>query len=85
MSEPLQRALAHIRDSGYQPMYNGRPSCPFCHNFVDDEETHRPDCVLQVALSQGAALDPEMDYERRDAMLRVAFPATPTTEEPTDG
>jgi len=46
----LAAALARIRDHGYQPMYNGRPSCPFCSNFVDDEETHRADCPLLAAL-----------------------------------
>ena len=30
----------------HQPMYNGRPSCPFCGNFVDDEETHVDGCVV---------------------------------------
>lgn len=48
MSEPtaLFEMLRNIRDQGYQPGYNGRPSCPFCENFVDDEETHEPECVL---------------------------------------
>ncbi len=42
----LGRQLRTIRDYGHQPMYNGRPSCPFCDNFVDEEETHRPGCIL---------------------------------------
>lgn len=42
----LLRALAGIKRSGYQPMYNGRPSCPFCQHFVDEEQTHHPACVL---------------------------------------
>lgn len=46
----LRAGLEGLRDHGYQPMYNGRPSCPFCLNFVDDEETHRPGCVLVAAL-----------------------------------
>lgn len=50
IEERLWRALRNIRDFGYQPMYNGRPSCPFCNNFVDEEETHRKGCVLVAAL-----------------------------------
>lgn len=50
----LREALEHLRDHGYQPMYNGRPSCPFCHQFVDDEETHLPSCILLAALPHGA-------------------------------
>ncbi len=46
----LLYALEGLRDEGYQPSYNGRPSCPFCYNFVDDEETHAPGCVLVYAL-----------------------------------
>jgi hypothetical protein len=45
-TERLINNLRHLRDDGYQPSYNGRPSCPFCGNFVDDEETHDPKCVL---------------------------------------
>lgn len=37
---------AILRASSYQPTYNGRPSCPFCGNFVDDEETHKPNCIV---------------------------------------
>lgn len=47
--EPLsvfRMELEHLRDNGYQPMYNGRPSCPFCANFLDDEETHTESCPL---------------------------------------
>lgn len=62
-AERLTARLRHIRDSGYQPMYNGRPSCPFCGNFVDNEETHSPDCVLVATLdaargSAGPGLTP---------------------------
>jgi hypothetical protein len=42
--------LSALRDYGYQPMYNGRPSCPFCDNFVDDEETHTTTCPLIAIL-----------------------------------
>ena len=42
-------ALERLR-YGYQPMYNGRPSCPLCNNFVDDEETHKPDCLTVTVL-----------------------------------
>jgi hypothetical protein len=55
----LREALERLRDHGYQPMYNGRPSCPFCGTFVDDEESHRPSCLLVAALadqSQEAAM-----------------------------
>jgi hypothetical protein len=45
--------LQVLADHGYQPMYNGRPSCPFCANFVDDEQTHRPTCSLIRALAEG--------------------------------
>jgi hypothetical protein len=48
--ERLRRALERLRDHGYQPMYNGRPSCPFCSSFVDAEETHAEGCVLVAAL-----------------------------------
>lgn len=37
---------AIVRAGRYQPTYNGRPSCPFCGNFVDDEETHLPNCIV---------------------------------------
>ncbi len=53
MSTPaLQSALQRIHDFGYQPMYNGRPSCPFCFNFIDEEgqHRHRTNCVLVAAL-----------------------------------
>jgi hypothetical protein len=42
--------LHDIYDNGYQPGYNGRPSCPFCGNFIDDEETHSDTCELRRAL-----------------------------------
>jgi hypothetical protein len=44
--ERLRDALIGLRDHGYQPRHNGRPSCPFCSRFVGDEETHAPGCVL---------------------------------------
>lgn len=47
----LRGALEWLRDHGYQPGYNGRPSCPFCENFVDDEEGHDADCALVYALA----------------------------------
>jgi hypothetical protein len=69
----LRTALRHIHDSGYQPMYNGRPSCPFCHNFVDAEETHTPDCPLVVALG---ASEPAGEREHRyDGALHPPEPA----------
>lgn len=40
----LERII--VKASRYQPMYNGRPSCPFCGNFVDDEETHQDACIV---------------------------------------
>jgi len=46
--------LEGLRDHGYQPMYNGRPSCPFCLNFVDDEETHTEGCELVAILDAEA-------------------------------
>lgn len=49
--ERLRRHLEDLFARGYQPQYNGRPSCPFCGNFVDDEETHTPVCVLRAALA----------------------------------
>jgi hypothetical protein len=51
IEQALTRALESIRDNGFQPMFNGRPSCPFCDRFVDEEETHSPHCVLVVALA----------------------------------
>lgn len=56
MNAELQDALLRLREHGYMPMYNGRPSCPFCHNFVDEEETHNPGCVL-LAVEFDDALD----------------------------
>lgn len=45
--------LQNLADNGYQPMYNGRPSCPFCLNFVDEEETHETNCPLITFLVNG--------------------------------
>ena len=45
-------ALRALLDGGYQPMYNGRPSCPFCGNFIDAEQTHRLDCSGLVFLDR---------------------------------
>lgn len=61
--EPLsvfRMELEHLRDNGYQPMYNGRPSCPFCANFLDDEETHTESCPLVgfLAASERPPVDP---------------------------
>lgn len=43
----IQRLRETIVDHGsHQPSYNGRPSCAFCDNFVDDEETHEMDCIV---------------------------------------
>jgi hypothetical protein len=47
----LVSTLEYLRDVGFQPMYNGRPSCPFCQHFVDDEEEHHESCVLVTSLS----------------------------------
>lgn len=44
----LSHALSRLRDRGYQPSYNGRPSCPFCSAFVDGEQTHSEECILLV-------------------------------------
>ena len=49
--EELEQAIYHA--SRYQPMYNGRPSCPFCRNFVDDEETHTADCIVWSCILEG--------------------------------
>ncbi len=38
--------LLDLKENGYQPTYNGRPSCPFCENFIDEEETHDKNCPL---------------------------------------
>lgn len=53
MNQPKEY-LQHIKQleniilqaSSYQPMYNGRPSCPFCGNYIDDEETHTDNCIV---------------------------------------
>jgi hypothetical protein len=58
----LVERLHTLRDHGYQPMYNGRPSCPFCSNFIDDEETHSSDCIL---LGSGLAI---VDLIAEDAL-----------------
>jgi hypothetical protein len=63
-TDALRAALEGLRDHGYQPMYNGRPSCPFCANFVDDEETHRPGCILVAALAASDAGPAGIDVER---------------------
>jgi hypothetical protein len=55
--------LTHLRDHGYQPSYNGRPSCPFCANFIDDEETHAAGCPLVRAVN---------DYDRLRAIEDAA-------------
>ena len=34
----------------YQPLYNGRPSCPDCQNFYEDG--HAPDCGLAALLKE---------------------------------
>ena len=51
----VERLMTNLRDYGHQPMYNGRPSCPFCGNFVDDEQTHEPACELVAALAPDAS------------------------------
>ena len=53
-SELAEAWEAILGASAHQPMYNGRPSCPFCDNFVDDEETHHPRCIV---VSVRAALE----------------------------
>ena len=47
----LREALETLYRFGYQPMYNGRPSCPFCNHFIDDEDTHSAGCALRAALA----------------------------------
>jgi hypothetical protein len=42
--------LKTMASFGYQPMYNGRPSCPFCAHFTDDEDTHADSCDLMAFL-----------------------------------
>lgn len=42
--------LQYLVEHGYQPSYNGRPSCPICGAFVDDEETHTKGCALLAAI-----------------------------------
>jgi hypothetical protein len=59
----LTAALERLYREGYQPMYNGRPSCPFCGNFVDDEETHTAGCVLRSLDAERAARAPEGEPE----------------------
>lgn len=46
ISSELFYDLLHLSEIGHQPMYNGRPSCPICENFLDNEETHDPTCSL---------------------------------------
>lgn len=40
--------LAILSASRYQPRYNGRPSCPFCGNYIDNEETHLESCIVNT-------------------------------------
>ena len=63
----LRSRLQAIFDHGYQPMYNGRPSCPFCHNFVDEEETHTHGCALRAVL----AAQPEPGLPDFDALSQA--------------
>jgi hypothetical protein len=58
--EELEEAIYHA--SRYQPMYNGRPSCPFCGNFVDDEETHTEDCIVWSCIVEKEI--PALKYKR---------------------
>lgn len=44
--ELLEYAI--LQASRHQPMYNGRPSCPFCGNFVDSEEAHTTHCLVNT-------------------------------------
>jgi len=46
----IRPTLKHLFEKGYQPMYNGRPSCPFCFNFIDEEQGHTSDCSLRAYL-----------------------------------
>jgi hypothetical protein len=62
----LREELEDLLRNGYQPMYNGRPSCPFCNHFVDSEETHADDCALVAALSPSITIsDAEVPKPRR--------------------
>ena len=43
----LNKAIEAILEaSPYQQRYNGRPSCPFCDEFIDEESTHDNDCIV---------------------------------------
>lgn len=55
--DDLITALERLRRHGYQPMYNGRPSCPFCGHFIDSEDRHAFGCVLDNGLDRLAALE----------------------------
>lgn len=48
----MNSSLRVLYNYGYQPMYNGRPSCPFCNNFVDEEETHSKNCLLHKFIEE---------------------------------
>jgi len=52
IEEMMISSLDILYRHGYQPMYNGRPSCPFCSNFVDDEETHTKYCLLSAFVKE---------------------------------
>jgi hypothetical protein len=45
----------------HQPMYNGRPSCPFCENFTDEEGGHDMYCIVtqirELRKEDGATMD----------------------------
>jgi hypothetical protein len=75
MTERLRMALRAMRDYGYQPMYNGRPSCPFCGNFVDDEEGHNRGCVLLTDL------EPSEDCSCGDVRFERIHPHADCCEE----
>ncbi|MEO6666172.1 MAG: hypothetical protein ABIO65_05285 [Nitrospiria bacterium] len=51
ISAEMVAALERLAHSGYQPMHNGRPSCPFCGNFIDAEEDHTASCLLVIYLT----------------------------------
>lgn len=51
---PLLEILAAMQS--HQPRYNGRPSCPYCGNFVDSEEWHTSSCALAMELAKANML-----------------------------
>lgn len=65
--EILRMDLEHLLRNGYKPMYNGRPSCPFCENFVDADETHDDGCPLVVAFADSPIVQVPVKATRKRA------------------